>query len=277
MKPGISALLVVYNEEKIIKGCLESIKDVVDEILIVHDGPCSDKTIEICKKYTKNIFIRPRTKAVAMHLTFLFKKVKYEWVLKIDSDEILSKELRRNIRSLIKNPDADAYSFIWPLWDGKREVTKNWPTKMALYRISKISFFGFPHHDDPETKGKTIHTKYKLEHKTIGGNIPLWKNFKKKGLGFSGPTQARNTLKKFNEFDQFQYDKDNFSLPIRIRREIPLLSAIPFAILGFLKIYFSEGAWKEGRIALKFAFFSMIYYFVLGLQVYKLKKDHKNL
>ena len=276
MKPGISALLVVHNEEKVIKKCLESIKDVVDEILIIHDGPCSDKTIEICKQYTKKIFIQPRKSMVAMHLTFLFKKVKHEWILKIDADEILSKELRKDIRNLIKNPNVDAYSFFWPLWDGKKEVTKKWPRKMPLYRISKISFFGFPHHDDPKINGKIVHTKYKLEHKTLGGNIPVWKNFKKKALEFYGPFQARNTLKEFKEFDRFQYNGENFPLTIRIRRKIPLLSAIPFAILGFLKTYFSEGAWKEGKIALKFAFFDMIYYFTLGLQVYKFKK-HKNL
>ena len=277
MKKGISAILVVHNEEPIIRRCLESIKGVVDEILIIHDGECQDKTVKICKEYTKNVFVRPKKRMVAMQLKFLFEKVKYEWVLKIDADEILSKELKRNIRELIKNPDADAYSFPWPFWDGQKEVTKKWPRKMALYRISKISFFGFPHWDDPEIRGKTIKVDYRLQHKTTGGNIPTWENLKKKGLNIYGSYQARYTLKNFKDFDQFQNDREDFPLAIRIRRKIPLLSAIPFAVLGFLKIYFSEGAWKEGKVSLKFAFFSMIYYFVLGFQVYKFKKNHKNL
>ncbi|MBU2576893.1 MAG: glycosyltransferase [Nanoarchaeota archaeon] len=277
MKKGISAILVVHNEEPIIRRCLESIKEVVDEILIIHDGSCDDKTIKICKEYTKNVFIGPRKKMAAMHLKFLFEKVKYEWVLKIDADEVLSKELRENIRELIKNPKADAYSFLWLFWDGKKEVTKKWPTKMALYKIAKISFLGFPHWDDPKINGKIINTDYKLEHKTSGGNIPIWKNFKKKGLDFYGPYQAKYTLGNFKDFDQFQYDRDDFPLTIKIRKNFPLLSAIPFAILAFFKIYLSEGAWKEGKVALKFAFFNMIYYFMLGLQVHDLKKNHKNL
>ena len=277
MRNGISAILVVHNEENVIRRCLESIKDVVDEILIIHDGPCNDGTIKICKEFTKNIFIQPRKKMAAMHLRYLFKKVEYEWVLKIDADEVLSKKLRENVRELTKNPDIDAYSFLWPFWNGEKEVTKKWPRKMALYRISKISFLGFPHWDDPKVNGNTLDTNYKLEHKTTGGNIPIWKNFKKKGLCFYGPVQAKYTLGNFNDFDQFQYDRDDFPLTIKIRKKIPLLSAIPFAILGFLKIYFSEGAWKEGKIALKFAFFNMIYYFILGLQVYKIKKGYKNL
>ena len=80
MRKGISAIMVVHNEEKVIRRCLESIKAASDEILIIHDGPCDDKTIEICKEYTKNIFIRPRKKMAAMQLKYLFKKVKYDWI-----------------------------------------------------------------------------------------------------------------------------------------------------------------------------------------------------
>lgn len=273
MKNGISAIIVIHNEEEVIGRCLESIKGVVDEILIIHDGPCGDKSIKICKKYTDNIFVRPRKKMVAKHLNYLFERIKYKWVLKIDADEILSKKLKENIRELIKDPKADAYSFLWPFWDGKREVTKRWPKKMALYRLSKISFLGFPHWDDPKINGNIIDTKYKLEHKTINGNIPVWKKFKKKALSFYGPAQAESTIENFNEFEQFQYDRDDFPLAVKIRRTFPLLSAIPFAILAFFKTYFSEGAWKEGKIALKFAFFSFIYYLVLGWQVYQFKAN----
>ena len=41
----ISACLVVYNEEKVIRQCLDSIKGFVDEIILVHDGQCTDKTL----------------------------------------------------------------------------------------------------------------------------------------------------------------------------------------------------------------------------------------
>jgi len=275
MKKGISAILVVHNEEKVIRRCLESIKGVVDEILIIHDGKCQDKTIEICKEYTKNIFLRPRKRTIAMHLKFLFDRVKYEWVLKIDADEVLSKELRENIRTLIKNPKADAYSFIWPFWDGEKEVSKKGPRQMALYRLSKISFLGFPHWDDPKINGNTIDTDYKLHHKTTGGNVPNWKLWKKKGLKKYLPAQAKATLRDFSYYDQFQYDRDDFPLAIRIRRKFPLISAIPFAILAFFKIYFNRWGWKEGGPAFKDAFFNMTYYFLLGIQIYKLKNKKK--
>ena len=56
MKNKISVVMVVYHEEKIIRRALNSIKDIADEILILHDGPCKDNTLKICQEYTKNIF-----------------------------------------------------------------------------------------------------------------------------------------------------------------------------------------------------------------------------
>ncbi len=273
MKKGISAILAVHNEERVIRSCLESIKDVVDEILIVHDGPCEDKTLDICNEYTKHIFVQPRKKMIALHLALLLRKVTYEWVLKIDADERLSSQLQKNIRKLIENPEVDAYSFLWPFWDGKKETTKRWPKKMALYRLSKISFLGFPHWDDPKINGKIARVNLKLEHKTTGGNSPNWKSSVEKGLKVYLLEQARYTLKDFKEFDQFQYNKTDFPIQIRIRRKFPLLSAIPFSILAFFKTFFTEEAWKEGIIAVKESFYILIYYLVLGFRIYKLKKE----
>ena len=55
MKNGISAYLVVYHEEKVIERCLKSLVGVVNEIIVIHDGPCLDKTMEIAKKYTNHV------------------------------------------------------------------------------------------------------------------------------------------------------------------------------------------------------------------------------
>jgi len=46
----LSVVLATYNEEANLAGCLDSIKDLADEVVIV-DGTSSDKTVEIAKKY----------------------------------------------------------------------------------------------------------------------------------------------------------------------------------------------------------------------------------
>ena len=51
----ISLCMIVKNEEKILKRCLDSIVDLMDEIIIVDTGSL-DRTKEIAKKYTNNVY-----------------------------------------------------------------------------------------------------------------------------------------------------------------------------------------------------------------------------
>ena len=277
MKQKISVLAVIYNEEKLIKRCLDSVKDIADEILILHDGPCSDNSINICKKYTKKIFINKKNTGLpGPILPILFRKAKGPWILNIYADEFLSSGLIKNVKRLANNSKADAYVFRWPFWDGKKHVTKNWPTRMALYRKSKMSYFGFPHWDDPQINGNIIRTNFLIEHRPILGCLPTWEQFKNKTLKRYARLQAEYMLKDAKEFDTFQYSGEKFPpLHFRIRIKFPLLSAIPFAILAFFKTLFSEGAWKEGYPALNEAAQSLIYQLYLGYLVYQLKKKSK--
>src|SRR3989338_10954950 len=147
----ISACMVVYNEEKNIRRCLESIKDVVDEIIVVHDGECKDKTLEICREYEAKVFIRPHHGAMEFHVPFCFKQVRGDWILRIDADEFLSDELKENITNLIRKENIIAYEFLWPLWDKQKKLTKNWPHKLCLFRKENVSFLGIVHFT-PEIK-----------------------------------------------------------------------------------------------------------------------------
>ena len=52
----VSVVLATYNEEKNIRDCLESVKELADEIIIV-DGTSHDKTVEIAKEYNAKVTI----------------------------------------------------------------------------------------------------------------------------------------------------------------------------------------------------------------------------
>lgn len=149
MSETISACIVVRNAEHIIERCLRSLNGVVDEIVVVHDGPCEDRTLEICKRYTDKVFIRPFFGACDPHRVFAFEQARGSWILMIDADEYLSNELRREIHSLVRERDIDLFCFIWPYT--KKDGITPFSAKIkhryraCLARVSKLYFLGIVH------------------------------------------------------------------------------------------------------------------------------------
>lgn len=273
VKRKISTIMVVHNEEELIERALKSVKDISDEILILHDGPCNDKTLKIARKYTKKVFVNKKNVGLpGPIIPILLRKAKGPWILKLDADEFLSKDLKRNIRELIENPDADAYVFRWPFWNGKKYITKDWPSKPSLYRKSKISYFGFPHWDDPRVNGNAIRTNFQLEHRPKLKYPPFsWKDFVRRGLKRYMVIQAEYTLKDFDSFDKFQWREKDFQLSIRLRRKYPVLTSFPIGILAFFKTLISGKVWKEGYPVFFEAYTTFIYYTCLGFYIRGLK------
>lgn len=107
MKQGISAVLIVKNEEKLLARCLDSISEC-DEIVILDTGS-TDQTVEIAKRYTSKVFLTPETtpfhfaEARNMALSFATE----DWALTIDADEIAHPDCLKKVRKIVKRyPDA---------------------------------------------------------------------------------------------------------------------------------------------------------------------------
>lgn len=137
-KDGITVTLTVYHEEKIIERCLKSVEGIADEIVVLHDGECRDRTLEIARKYTDKVFVAEHKGDAESHNIGILQYVTRGWLLRLDADEFLSEEMRLNLRALIQNDAIDAYAFVWQYWNGERYITRGAPHKPALFRMSKI-------------------------------------------------------------------------------------------------------------------------------------------
>lgn len=100
----ISATIITLNEEDKIRQCLESIKDVADEIVVV-DSLSTDNTKSICEEYGVK-FIEQKWLGYSEQKNLANKIATYDWILSIDADEVLSDELKKSILE-IKNTDTD--------------------------------------------------------------------------------------------------------------------------------------------------------------------------
>ena len=98
----ISACIVGKNNEPYIRNCLESVKDIVDEIVYLDTGS-TDRTKEIVEEYTDKIFeVENNEYNWGEWRTFLIEKATQEWILSIDTDEIATNEFRKQVRSYLK-------------------------------------------------------------------------------------------------------------------------------------------------------------------------------
>jgi len=106
----ISGAILVHNNERTIAKAINSIKDLIDELIVVDDYS-TDNTIKIIKKiYPKaKIYRKALNKNFATQRNFALSKVSHDWVLFIDSDEKVSKKLKKEILTTLKHPKFDAY------------------------------------------------------------------------------------------------------------------------------------------------------------------------
>lgn len=106
----ISAALATFNEEKNIKDCLESVKDIVSEIVIV-DGNSEDKTAEIAESFGAKVIRIPNDPMFHNMKQKAFDMCSGDWILYLDADERVSKELAKEIREVtnMENDEIEKY------------------------------------------------------------------------------------------------------------------------------------------------------------------------
>ncbi len=107
-EPTISAALIVRDEEELIGQCLESIRDAVDEIVVVDTGS-KDRTVEIAAGYTDTIFHHPWQDSFSEARNYSISKATGDWILIIDADEVLDEKHILKVREFKWSEDHDCF------------------------------------------------------------------------------------------------------------------------------------------------------------------------
>jgi len=85
----ISACMIVKDEEELLPGCLDSVRDWVDEIVVVDTGS-TDRTIEIAESYGARVFHQPWEGNFSKHRNYSIELATCDWIFIIDADERFS-------------------------------------------------------------------------------------------------------------------------------------------------------------------------------------------
>jgi len=253
----ISASIIARNEELRIKRCLDSVAPVVDEIIFVHSGRCSDATLRIARNYTKKIFIRPNFGGPEPSRQFAMDRATSEWVFTLDADEYLSPQLQKSMKKLVKNESVDGYELYWSFYDKGRKITSGPLSKsyrLALFRKVKTTA-PKKFHEWYKVRGNVERVNLTLEHDTPYDNW-TFSGFRRKHLPRASYDAKYRILNGYAKWPFFIY--------------------LPKAVLGFFLLLpynfiLEKNFLNPGFLGLRMAFLVALYNFFLYFYVFKFK------
>ncbi len=197
---SLSAVIITYNEINYIQRCVEAV-EFADEIIVV-DSFSTDGTFEYLKEHPRVDVIQNKFENFTSQKSFALGMVNHDWVLFIDADEVITKDLELEILETINLQEIDEVAF----WFYRVFMFENHPLKYSgtqsdknirLFRKSKVKFN--PRklvHETLEINGASGVFKAKLIHY-------CYKNYEdyKTKIIYYGKLKAQQDFKKNKHFN----------------------------------------------------------------------------
>ncbi|MCP4268484.1 MAG: glycosyltransferase [Candidatus Brocadiaceae bacterium] len=102
----LSLCMIVKDEEKLLPTCLESIRNHVDEIIVVDTGS-TDRTVEIATAYNARTYYHPWENSFSKARNFSLKYATCDWILILDADEEIDENDATRLKPLLRKSNAD--------------------------------------------------------------------------------------------------------------------------------------------------------------------------
>lgn len=164
----LSAIILTKNSENLIADCIESVRGLADEIIVIDDSS-SDRTADLSRRLGARVEIPKSTlKKFSQKRNFGLNKAKNKWIFYIDVDERVSRELKESILEVIVQPQSEYHAY--------KMLRKNyyfggheWPyieKPERLFKKTSLLEWQGDIHETPVVKGKIGELKGFLLHYT---------------------------------------------------------------------------------------------------------------
>jgi glycosyltransferase involved in cell wall biosynthesis len=149
----LSVVIITLNEEKNIKRCLDSVKEIADDIVVL-DSNSTDKTEEICKTFNVRFYTRD-FEGYVKSKNYANSLAEYPYILSLDADEALSEELKKSISKIKNNWNSDGY-----VMNRMTNYCGKWIKHGGWYPDRKLRLFD---RRKGKWEGKLIHEKVVMD------------------------------------------------------------------------------------------------------------------
>ena len=224
MLPKISVLLPTFNNAEIVRATLESIC-WADEILVV-DSFSTDHTLDICREYGARIIQHEYIQS-SKQKNWAIPQCAHEWVLQMDTDEVLEQGAKEEILQRVAAAPADVHAFSLPR---KNHVLGKWVKTANLYPDLQTRVF---RRDVGRFEDKEVHA-----HLTVPGKIEVLDH----NVMHYGMTSISKQLSNVDRYSRYQADElrkrgKRFRLSQLLLRPFAVFSYYYFWRLGFTSGY----------------------------------------
>lgn len=269
MEP-LSVVILTFNEEANIEGCLKSIHGYANRIFIV-DSYSTDKTLEIAKQYTNDVY-QNKFIGYSQQRNWALRNLPFpgEWTFILDADERLTQELKDEIDVILSGPPSDVTGY----YVKRRFIFMGrWIKHGGYYPVWFLRFFRYPHAFCEErevsehyfVKGETARLNGDFIHEDRKG-ISSWIEKHNRYASLyaldlqKAPSTGKPNISLFGE----QAERKRYLWNILWRRLPPLLRPFAyffyryFLMLGFLDCkegaiyHFLHGLWYMFLIDVKY-------------------------
>lgn len=283
----LSVALATFNEERLIKQCLEEVYDLADEIVIV-DGTSTDSTLDIVKKLDVDgkvkITIKDNPPMFHINKQVAIQKCKGDWILQLDADEIVSGKLKEEIKEIISNKIQDTSikefsNFKFHLPADKTGISNS--NEVVAYWIPRLNhFLGTPltkggQYPDPTIrlyKNGTAYLPCKSLHEqvTVDGAVGKLKN----NILHYPDRNLAHYLHKWVKYALEEGERD-YASGVRPSVVNAILYFKIKPILWFTKTYLRHRGYVDGFAGFVFALFSALRFIPAYIRIVELSKEKK--
>ena len=249
----ISALIVAHNEEDKIEECLKSLV-FADEIVVVLDK-CTDSTKDIVEKYTQKI-IEGSWDIEGIRRNIGLEECSFEWILEIDADERVSKELSNELIEAAQKDEYDSYILKMDNYVGERLVKYGWlrtigvlDKKIFIRKGLKKYKQDSQIHPDFEISGSVAKLNNRLTHKMDSDISALIARFNR-----NTSWRAKDMLENAVNVN-YSTLKEIFNIKKR-----------------FVKSFIAKKGYKEGALGLLIGMLCALYPFISRIKAKELQK-----
>lgn len=156
--PKLTLSMIVKNEEKYLRECLSSVKDVVDEIVLVDTGS-TDTTIKIAEEYGAKVYNFDWVNDFSAARNYALSKSSGEWILYLDADERLDNNSVAELKKIISQNSLVAYYCTVKSYDSEGSRDNSLQYTRLFVKSSGITFHGKVHE---QIESSLIENNYRI-------------------------------------------------------------------------------------------------------------------